>query len=479
MRQSLLLSFGTFLTNASLALAQALPMSTAPNPTALLSLNEAISGAPAKAAPEVAAGSAAEVAPAPPAVTAPAAAPEAAKPAAPGVEIQPTVPPVPALPAVGPLSPHCGPGEMCSPPKCEEEKKPGPRCWIDGQYLLWWIKDAPIPVPLITTGNPADAVPGAFGQPGTAFAFGPTKQDLGTFTGGRLTVGGWLNEAGTLGLEASGFLLETRRVGYFAGSAGDPPLFFVPFVNSAAVPPVEAALPFGTGDASSGALSVFSSARLWGSEANLLVNAVKSESYTLTMLGGFRYLDLSENLQFNAFGVDPDNRTLSTVDQFNTRNQFWGGQLGARGEVRMGGFFVNLSGKVGLGANHESITTNGVAVQFMPAAAAPLVVVPGGLFVQTSNAGRTTANHFAVLPEARAEVGYDVTANVRVFAGYDFLYLSDVVRPGYQIDRNINFTQQALPVGGGGLVGPATPVPQFNHSDFWAQGVNVGIAFRF
>jgi hypothetical protein len=31
----------------------------------------------------------------------------------------------------------------------------------------------------------------------------------------------------------------------------------------------------------------------------------------------------------------------------------------------------------------------------------------------------------------------------------------------------------------GALVGPANPAPLFNRSDFWAQGVNFGLEFRF
>ena len=84
-----------------------------------------------------------------------------------------------------------------------------------------------------------------------------------------------------------------------------------------------------------------------------------------------------------------------------------------------------------------------------------------------------------MVPEVKVQVGYDVTNNIRVFAGYDFLYVSDVVRPGNQIDPRVNFSQQAAPVGGGALVGPALPAAQFNHTDFWAHGVNVGLQFRY
>ena len=29
------------------------------------------------------------------------------------------------------------------------------------------------------------------------------------------------------------------------------------------------------------------------------------------------------------------------------------------------------------------------------------------------------------------------------------------------------------------IIGPPRPAPQFNHSDFWAQGVTFGLAFQY
>ena len=49
-----------------------------------------------------------------------------------------------------------------------------------------------------------------------------------------------------------------------------------------------------------------------------------------------------------------------------------------------------------------------------------------------------TNDAFAVLPEVGLNVGVYVTEKVRVFAGYSFLYWSDVVRPGDQVSRAIN-----------------------------------------
>jgi hypothetical protein len=71
-----------------------------------------------------------------------------------------------------------------------------------------------------------------------------------------------------------------------------------------------------------------------------------------------------------------------------------------------------------------------------------------------------------------------VTPNVQVYAGYNFLYWSNVIRPGDQIDRTVDltFVPNAPPVPPSGQNRPA---PTFGQSDFWAQGVQFGVQFRW
>jgi hypothetical protein len=59
--------------------------------------------------------------------------------------------------------------------------------------------------------------------------------------------------------------------------------------------------------------------------------------------------------------------------------------------------------------------------------------------------------------------------------GYSLVYWSKVIRAGEQIDLNVNPSQ--FPPGD--LVG--APQPQFRAvtTDFWAQGLNFGLDFRF
>ena len=78
-------------------------------------------------------------------------------------------------------------------------------------------------------------------------------------------------------------------------------------------------------------------------------------------------------------------------------------------------------------------------------------------------------------------VAATVGLGASVFAGYTMLYTNNVVRPGKQIDRSINDTQSVAisedPAAR--LAGPARPSFKFNGSDFWAQGVNVGLEYKW
>src|SRR5262249_55239918 len=89
----------------------------------------------------------------------------------------------------------------------------GPRFWASSEYLLWWVKNGPLPVPLVTTNGPGTI--GAVNEPGSQVLFGggsPNGLDYGTFSGIRATVGGWIGDQGVVGIEGSGFLLERRAV---------------------------------------------------------------------------------------------------------------------------------------------------------------------------------------------------------------------------------------------------------------------------
>ena len=75
-----------------------------------------------------------------------------------------------------------------------------------------------------------------------------------------------------------------------------------------------------------------------------------------------------------------------------------------------------------------------------------------------------------------------MTEHIRLSMGYTFLYWSDVVRPGDQVDRVVDFTKvpsfQPLPAGF-----PAAPQNRpavlFKENDFYAHGLNFSVLFKF
>ncbi|MGL4421020.1 MAG: BBP7 family outer membrane beta-barrel protein, partial [Gemmataceae bacterium] len=105
------------------------------------------------------------------------------------------------------------------------------------------------------------------------------------------------------------------------------------------------------------------------------------------------------------------------------------------------------------------------------------------------NIGNFSRDRFAVLPELGLNIGYHITPHCRIFVGYNFLYLSNVLRPADQIDTGLDVTRiPFFTQASGSNVGNITnaqrlsnvrPVVPFRESDFFAQGVNVGLQFTW
>ncbi len=366
--------------------------------------------------------------------------------------------------------------------------------WGRAEYLMWWVKDAPLPVPIVTAGDPNVGfdpnavntvnIAGAIGQPGTTVLLGGGDISSRMFSGLRLTLGGWADDERFLGVDVSGFALERRVSSFFASSdaTGTPALYFPIFSGIAgaerAVPIADPLRQF------SGSVSVESSLRLWGVESNGILTLYRAPCVEWTALAGSRYADLRERLfTYNTTRDLLFDNVTNLADIFDTRNQFYGSQIGSRLFLQADHYTLDVTGKLALGVTHQIVDVMGAIAQVGPNPLVPpgLGTFPGGLYAQPSNIGRRTANQFTILPSLEIKLGYAFDQRTRAFVGYDVMYWSRVVRPGNQIDRNVNLSQNAVldPNGAGVLVGPAQPAPLFNRSDFWAQGVTFGVEFLF
>ncbi len=358
----------------------------------------------------------------------------------------------------------------------------GSRFWMSADFLLWWMKGQDVP-PLVTTGPPTQAIfPGVLGLAGTNVVLGNDRQNLGAFPGGRFTLGGWMDPRSRVGLEANYLFVGRQSASRTVQSPGTPPLsipffdFNLPGENTTGL----------ASEASffSGVAQLSYTTRLQGAEANGIVGLIDRGLIRIDGLIGFRWLNLDESLAFDTSSPSlppfPPSFFI-TRDRFETRNDFYGGQLGLRTESNIGRFFLLGAAKVALGSISQTTRISGALITDSFATPGVSQSFPGGYFTAPTNIGEHHRSQFAVVPEVNLSAGVHVRENIRVSAGYSFLYLSSVARPGDQIDRSINASQlpgisgNPLPV----LIGPARPAYLGNDSSFWAHGLNVGVEVRY
>jgi hypothetical protein len=366
------------------------------------------------------------------------------------------------------------------------------RFYASAEYLLWWTKGFRVP-PLVTSGT--GAVPqdfrGILGSPDTTTLFGNSRTSSGPSSGGRFYAGYNLDPCGLCAIEGGYFFLGNKN-DRFNAAGGE---LSRPFFNiNTGMQDRELTSSPGTapGDvfALNGAITVQARSSLQGAEANVRKLCCMDCNYRLSALAGFRYLDLNEGLLIQenvtslkaipGFDIFNPGNNIVVTDEFNTRNRFYGGQVGLDGVLQRGRWFVGGRAKLALGVTDQSINIAGSQVVTTPAGG--VTTFNGGLLALPSNIGHFSQSRFTFVPEVGMRVGYNVTDNIRVYVGYDILYWSSVVRPGDQVDLTLNVNQipnfSANPV----FSPPSTnvrPVVPFRTSDYIAHGINAGLEIRY
>jgi hypothetical protein len=373
---------------------------------------------------------------------------------------------------------------------------------------MWWVKGQTLSPLVTTTTNPdvTDAngnnVAAGLGREGTIVLLGPGGSgiDYGVLSGGRLTIGGWLDNAGTVGLEGRGFLMQTGSFHrtFSSDVNGSPviglPIFDVSGLYGGGQNAIVASFPASQSLPAifRGGETVISHTRLLGAEANGICCFFRSDNLEIGLLGGFRFADLREDLSVigQSSNILPSGAgggvaflnnfydgTVTSTDIFRARNQFYGGQIGARAEATFGKAFVNVTGKLALGGTHQS--TDIVGFSQLQTSTINASTAVGGTYAVASNMGRRTNDEFSVIPEVELRLGYNITSCLRGFVGYNFMYWSNVARPGAMIDHNVDVRQvPTLPTFDPNFRG-LQPGPLTGNTGFWAQGINFGMELRF
>jgi hypothetical protein len=362
----------------------------------------------------------------------------------------------------------------------------GGRIWARVEYLMWFPRGAWIP-PLLTSGTTASG--GVIGQTGTTIVLGDETLNHKLENGGRVDLGFWLDAAEDLGLEGTYFGLAQGVQHYDVSSTGTP-LLARPFFNADKMitnpsPPPTLIYDGGQNDAlviagtgSTGSFAARSSSGLEGGDLMLRWALLNAPAYRVDMLAGYRVLRLDDDLKIS------DTSTLTATgdivnsnDEFATRNYFNGVELGMKIEQHVGRWSLESLLKLGMGDTHSIVYINGYTIR-TPSGDTALPPDKGGLLALPSNMGTYGSDRFSMAPELGVTLGCDLTRRLRATLGYTFLYWGGVARPGDQIDLVVNGDQIPPP-----NTSRTAPTPQPNYvlhtTDYWAQGLNFGLDYRF
>ncbi|MFO0939105.1 MAG: BBP7 family outer membrane beta-barrel protein [Gemmataceae bacterium] len=368
----------------------------------------------------------------------------------------------------------CGPCGPCGP---------AGKYWVAAEWLYWKTSGNPVPA-LVTTsplGTPRTNA-GVLGDPSTSILYGNTSLNNDWRNGFRIRSGMWFDDCQTLGIESDFFFLgRSRNQASFSSDSTGSPILMRPFYN--AVTNAQDTELVSYPGVLRGSVSVDSKSSFWGGSTNLIKNISCDPCGRTDFLMGYTYMNLTDDLTIRedltslpgATNV-PVGTRFQIEDRFRTVNNIHVPYIGLNWERRFSYFYANVRSTIGLGWNH-SVTEISGSTTITPPPPGVAQVYPGGLLTQPTNIGRYTSNHFVVVPSGQIRLGCQLTEHARAYVGYDFLYVSSVVRAGDQIDTRVN-TNQIAPSQGLGNSLPV-PSPTGRRTDFWAHGVTLGLEFRF
>jgi hypothetical protein len=352
------------------------------------------------------------------------------------------------------------------------------RIWFRSEFLGWWTKG--FAVPALVTTSPAGtdvAEAGVLGAPGTSVLLGNEDLRGGFQPGERFVFGTWFGCSQTWGLEASYLQLnpqsDTRQFNDTTAS-----ILARPFFNSQSN--AEDSQLVNYPGRQSGTLTATASSQLQAAEFLVRKNVTRRCNWTVDFTAGYRYQQLNDHLSINdalSFSSSqtafPSGSVVTQSDVFDTRNVFQGGQVGLTTFVQLERFTIDATLKAAVGQTDSQVTILGASTTNIPGQGISNQV--GGLLALPSNMGVFESQRLSIVPELALTLGWDFTPQLRGTVGYDLVYWTGVARPGDQIDLNLD-PRQFPPT-----TSPSATRPQFvlHTSDYWAQGFNLGLDWRF
>ena len=356
----------------------------------------------------------------------------------------------------------------------------GSRFWIEAGYQAGFVSNLPTPAILATRGGTF----GVQGAAGVSNALGGGSADFNTLHGGRFSAGLWLDSNRAYGIEASAFFLSEGSTSSSTGGGG---VLARPFFDTSIQGQNVRILNL-PGQVS-GSITSSATSEFWGADLGPIVRVIETEMITLDQLFYFRYLNLEESMvvsdtvspvggavTFRGQAIRGPGSAVSVRDSASTTNHFYGGGVGARLSITPGRFSASVTGKIAVGGTTESLVLDGSTTL---SGAGANQSAAGGLLVPGASNGRYSQSKLTYVPEVGVKLGFQITQNFGVYVGYNFLYMSQVSRPGGNFATSVNPTQLPSSQNFGVPFGPNPAPVQLMSSDFFMHSVGVGGNVKF
>jgi hypothetical protein len=347
--------------------------------------------------------------------------------------------------------------------------------WAEVDYLLWWRSGRYMP-PLVTTQPNSGVLPSA------TILFGNGEIDEQVRPGGRLNIGVWLDPCEVLGLGVRylgvgespvEYSLDSDELGFFAR----------PFNDASVDPAVATAFPIANNLAAvptTGNLLIRSDSEVHAGDVYLRRAVRRVCGVRLDLLAGYQAARIDEDLSIDSLTVTQRLDTIESLavsDIFDTKNEYNAGYFGLQADYRHCNWSLDVMAKFAFGNMHQTVSIDGQTVA--TDANGGVSVRNSGLLAQAAtNVGVHVQDEFAFMNDTSVKLSYHATQRLKLSVGYSLMYWSNVVRPGDQINLNVDSRLLGDPPDN-----PDPPITQpafvFKTTDFLLQGINLGMQYDF
>lgn len=311
------------------------------------------------------------------------------------------------------------------PGACEVSWYSG-RLWFRTELLAWDAKESRVPAPV----TPADWT---------------VHDELRL--GGRFTVGWWCARDQRIGVEA-----------VYLGLGGEDEAQLVAHDDGLLM----------------GERLVRADSEIAGAEVLVREAVWWTDVARIDVMAGYRHAHLFDRVLVDDSSTSLDTmsgyavgNTLERFDQFNTENNFHGGELGLSTRWWHRCWSCQLVGKLAYGGVFTKNGIYGQTIETDNTGPDPVVLAPvdGGVFVMPGDIGRADPSDPTILTEIGFNLEYQLRWDMRVALGYTLLYWDAVTRAPALVQQSINTTQFSDVL--------------LDRTSFWAQGLNASFEYQF